>query len=173
MSTLTSDCKPGILKYNLDNGTRVTLPEANYSAYYYHDLYYQGAFCPKEEGMYRIIFDGTWYAPYESERSHYSFNSIQHDSRTSPYHYLRPKTCYPYYTKQAIDATYNVTGALYFQLANNTRILMTSEYSYSCQKLVCFHGSKDPQCFKSYTKASRYPYFRLSYYITFLLVIDK
>ena len=166
------DCQAGITKYhNSDMGnTHIILDNASYAADFYHDLFFQGTFCPKEEGMYRIIFEGSVYEKYESDRSYYSFNSIDHNSRISPYHYLRPKTCYPYYTKQAIDGMYNINGSLYFQYNNNPKLLITSDYSYSCRKLICFKGSHDPQCFKFQTYNLRFPYFKLSYFITFLAI---
>ena len=166
---LPSDCQAGITKYS-GNENHQIISQASYSSYYYHDLYFEGTFCPKENGMYRIIFDGSIHERYESLYSSYTFNSIQHNSRISPYYYLWANTCYPYYIIHSIDGMYNIYGILYFQKKNNSKVVMTSEYSYSCQKFICLYGSKDPQCFKFKTNNLFYPSCKLLFFIIFLIL---
>ena len=167
---LPSDCKVGISKNHYGKTEPTILDEANFHSHYYHDLVFAGTFCPKENGMYRIIFEGSVYDKYESLYSYYSFNSIQQKSRTSPYHYLMEKTCYPYQMFQSIDGMYDIHATLFFQYENNSKVVMTSQYSYSCQKLICFNGSKDPRCFKFKTKSICHLSFKSSYFIIFLFL---
>ena len=144
--SLTSECTQGIDKTNFGATNHEILSEAKVSGNF-RDLIFDGTFCPLFSGKYRLIFEAPIDNTYD-KISTYKFNGIPCE-RTSPYHYLHNKTCYPYNFAQAISSS--TYGYLYYQKDNEEKQIITSSTSYSCKKKVCLRGSKDPECFRFHT----------------------
>lgn len=146
---MSKQCEKGIWTRNNQNTNVTIIPAAERQDY--RDLYFVGSFCPPEDGIYRLIFEGSIEEATENELSFYSFNFIKLKNRTTPYHSLYSKTCYPYWIFQSIHYQYNNWGKLYFQKMNEEKQILTFEFSYSCERLLCQKDSKHPTCFQSLT----------------------
>ena len=143
-------CQNGINKVNYGYENRTVLETAEYNQGY-RDLFYWGAFCPSHEGVYRLVFEGSVDAYYESRASYYKFNNLRDKNRTTTFHALFANTCYPYHLQQSALYQENNWGILYFEELNQTKQIMTSEYSVVCEDLVCKKGSLHPQCLQYIT----------------------
>ena len=142
---MTTSCSKGINTLNWGGQNFSILNHASSKGY--RDLLLSGSFCPREEGSFRLIFEGT--PSYSS--SSYSFNSISGRNRTTPYHYLDSNTCYPYSIYQSIDYSDDNFGILYFQKMDEQKQVITSDYSLTCVQIVCMKGSKHPLSVKLIT----------------------
>ena len=143
-------CNKGInqINYHYENKTIVNV--ANLSRDY-RDVSFWGAFCPPNDGVFRLIFDGSLDLENEQNYSFYRFNNLQLKNRTTPFYALLSDTCYPYYFKQAVTYSYSNWGILYFEELNKEKQVMTSEFSVVCEELVCKQGSLHPQCLRYIT----------------------
>ena len=163
-----TECPKGIDAGHWGGVSLGILEVASISGEGYRDLYFQGSFCPHEDGSFRLIFEGS--PSYGG--SYYIFNSITSDSRTTPYHYLDSNTCYPYSIYQSIDYSDGNYGILYFQKMNEDKQIITSEYSLSCNRIICMKGSKHPLCVSFITCKHRQAHVK-SGIISFFILIEQ
>ena len=164
-----SICGKGILFGNLDGANESETDVALVSGQGYRNLHFYGSFCPPNNGVYRLIFEGSFDPMYEPLFSFYRFNQVSTQNRTTPYHALDSNTCYPYFVNQAILYNESNWGALYFQKINEEKILMSSNFSLKCERLVCKRGSNHPDCYKKLTAHRCLGQIYLSLGLVFLL----
>ena len=140
---MSSTCQRGIMSKTLE--TDYSLFDYANKSEEYHDLYFYGTFCPFSNGAYRLIYEGSVNDYLEPLYSSYKFNNILMKERTTPYHYLYAKTCYPFKTAQSINSGVH-NAFLYYQKENEEKVLISHLNSLSCEKMICMKGSKDPKC---------------------------
>ena len=107
-NSIKNNCSYGILSQNFASENLTILTEAIVSKGY-RDLYFLGSFCPPHDGVYRLIFEGS-FSSVTDVNSFYEFNNIRMKERTTPYHSLYSHTCYPYYIAQSIFYDANNNG---------------------------------------------------------------
>ena len=141
--TTTEVCTSGILSSGLGMAGQV-IDRASINDGR-RDNHFIGSFCPNEPGFYRLLYKGDTDSNFENQFSSYSFNNVTNKERTTSYFQLSTKTCYPYKFIVSIEVCNK--GELYYQKEGESEKIVTKDVSYSCSKILCFNGSKDPQCY--------------------------
>ena len=161
---IDSNCKKGILHQDFDKNEKV-IEKASIKQNF-RDNHFGGTFCPKSSGMYRLIYEGSQDG-FEAIYSNYTFNGHSSKNRASSYYHLNKDTCYPYSTVTAVEE--GTEAFLYYQKEGETKILMDSQVSYSCQQFMCFPGSLDSNCYKQVS--FRCPQARFFVHFIYLILI--
>ena len=93
----------------------------------------------------------------EDEYSSYVFNNVKGKNRTTPYHHLFKDTCYSFSIFQStqLGSSY---AKLFYQYESETKVILSSSNTITCQKLYCKKGSKDPFCIRFVTCIRRYKF---------------
>jgi len=122
----------------------------------YADFGFYGSFCPKENGNYRMIVEGTLDSVCEDLYSSFTFANYSGKSRTTPYQFLQSGACYQYYI-WASTCKFSSWGKLSVQKEDQIATLFTTENSFNCPNSFCLQDeSVFPNCFNQKTASNRY-----------------
>jgi len=134
-ASIPPDCVKGITFWTKINSVDTKIGVINVASMSgsYRDMFFEGSFCPKHPGEYRMVYEGTLDSRYESTYSRYYFVDALRLSRISPYYYLNQYSCYQY---RVIHSTYtgSTWGNVYMEPKDGIRFIITNETSYSCTK---------------------------------------